>query len=264
MKQLKVDRESPDFASWTTRGHMGGVPIQRNPEWCFQNTNIDLRWLEFARDRKIDPIRADASGFPSLVSDIRQSVQRQQRANGSATLLSGSKIFSYSRNRALIGRENLRQQVWMSVVLEGISEDLPEYEHPSKPKRYKKKVPPTSVDAAEVPLAKKRRTGCGRKQSSFSDTTVKELAGQAMVLPDVVSIILCALYAVDSDLWTNKSSNLQFKSDLKTEAQAVFQTQGAGVFSLQLESDFKEALNFDDEMDAAAGDDTHHAGSDDE
>jgi hypothetical protein len=167
-------------APWTTRPGilLRGLPQQAN-EYNFQNECIDLR---FARWCVMHGKPLDTAEIPDyLQTDVRQQVYRNGK-NGRCTLLTGSKIYWYLRDRCLVAEEHLYNLGWgEDVVLHGI--DLP------------------------ISGGKRRCQRSDGKERGFS-AKAKDLAGNGMSLPCLGSVMYAGLLASDTSAFAKPAYDL--------------------------------------------------------
>jgi hypothetical protein len=169
-KELDLDES---VAPWTSRPGilLRGLPQQAN-EYNFQNECIDLR---FARWCMLHGKPLDTAEIPDyLQTDVRQQVRRNGK-NGRCTLLTGSKIYWYLRDRSLVAEEHLYNLGWgEDVVLNGI----------------------------ELPVGGgKRRCRRSADDGRGFAAKAKDLAGNTMSLPCLGSVMYAGLLASDTSVF---------------------------------------------------------------
>ena len=114
-------------------------------------------------------------------------------------MLGGSKLLDHLISRALIGAENMRHQGWMKFSVENLNVCDSEYEHPAKPVS---KATETKPKSAGQPHKRARKAGAGRPKSMAGcDNRLRELAGNAMCLPDVVVVLWAGMLAVKTPMF---------------------------------------------------------------
>ena len=117
----------------------------------------------------------------ALWTDVTQALARQQKS-GKVTMLCGSKLYNYYRDRSTCHRDHFKLQGWpsdvdLSHVGDGPTDAFLEWQR------------------AQDTEKKRRRS----KRSEA--TSSRELAGSAMCLPDIGMINLCGLLAANNNLF---------------------------------------------------------------
>ena len=192
------------YAPWTSRPEirLRGLPAQFNS--CnFQNECLDLR---FARWCVNNGRPCDTDEFPGyLMTDVRQHVQRNG-ISGKVTLLTGSNVYWYLKDRILVPEEHLFSLGWGDdVQLSGIER---------------------SLDGSKR----------SRKTSNHKHKT-KDLAGNAMALPCLASVVYAGLLASDTSVFSEPCTDSAHGS-----TDGPLQILGIG-------SDFSRVELPDDELD---------------
>ena len=142
----------------------------------------------------------DKEGAPraSLTADVTQDL-RYQLTGGLTTMMTGSRIYVYARDRCACPAEHLRWQGWGEDIDETVCD---------------KDIIDEKRSLVEGQQAKKRR---GKKV--LQDTKVRDLSGNSESLPDLSSIALPLIYVMNANL---------FKHALKMAEIPLLEIAGAG------------------------------------
>ena len=185
-QQLKLP--DPDIRPWTTREDvlMRGVAVQLSQP-NFIHELLDIRLLQECKKRGLSCIDVSKHLLKFVFVDLRQDTN-YQISGGSVSMLAGSRIYSYYKDRCLTGLEHMMFNGWGSdVVYQGVAED-----HVSR----------ITSEHSGQPLKRRR----GKKPEQ--DLTLAGLAGNAQALPDLAlfQVPLCyvlqrpGLFETDLDL----------------------------------------------------------------
>lgn len=171
---------SRDVKPWTSRANkqFRGCSVQLSQP-NFLHELLDLRWVIYQQKEGVECFEKmrEVEATCDLVADIRQESGRQL-TGGAATLLTGSRIYSYFLDRCLIAEEHYSVLGWgFDIQIESIAAADP----------LQRAV--AACPAAPGPAAKRRRG----KAPDYQNKAV-ELAGNAMVLPDLASICIPLTY----------------------------------------------------------------------
>ena len=169
-------------APWTSRPgiQLRGLPGELN-DMNFQNECVDLR---FARWCIIHGQPLDTTDVPGyLQTDVRQHVKRYG-IQGRVSLLSGSKVYWYLKDRVLTTEEHLFSLWWGDdLVVDGIERALGDSGH------------------------KRRRRAVNGVRPCASK--VRDLAGNSMALPCLASVIYAGLLASDMSVFYERCTDYQ-------------------------------------------------------
>ena len=169
------DRSQKPFTS-RAGVQMRGIAKQITPI-NFIHELLDVKLAEDCAKRNV-PLDAELNEW--LMADVRQDAGYQSVGGGN-TLLSGSRMFHFRRDRCWVAHEHLFAQGWgHDVDVAGINEDII--------KELEKEV------ADPVAAAQKKRR-MGRKPDWWNVLT--GLAGNQICLPDMAHIVMPVLLAVD-------------------------------------------------------------------
>ena len=221
---------------------MKGCPNQAT--WfTFQDQTVNCRFIAFC-DRYHLSHDCQPKDIPDYVmADIRQAVRRQSKC-GRVTLLSGSKIYWFARDRCLHPFELLLTLGWDESDLNLKNIDLP----------VMRPAPAALGDGAATgkecvgaPPSKRRRVRRGAGSETYN-VKATELAGNGMCIPDVQALFECNIWTGDNDLFLNAMpQDFSFK-----HVRASTVLKSAGLVILDPTADFAQLQNSIEQEDASA------------
>ena len=163
---------------------MRGLPQQLN-DYNFQNEVVNLRFARWCINHG-KPL--DTIDFPDyLQTDVRQHVKRKG-IEGQVSLLSGSRVYWYSKDRVLTAEEHLFGLGWGDDLL---------------------------VDGINIALDDTGRKRIRRRSANSvrsCTSKVRDLAGNAMALPCLASVIYAGLLASDTSAFSEPCTDSQTDS----------------------------------------------------
>ena len=159
---------------------------------------LDIRFMYSCKKRSVG---WDSPAPPNLFAEVRQDAN-YQIAGGTVSMPSGSRVYSFDRDRCLCGLEHLRFNCWGSdVIFEGVTEDV-----------WNRILSETTGDP---PKRKKGKRG-------QNDLALAEMAGNGQALPDLALFTIPLVFVL-------RRPGL-FKHDLDPEAIKSLFTTADGSF----------------------------------
>ena len=175
MQKLNISSElctlakAHEWRPWSCRASFRGMPRQLLGSWNFQHSVADCRFASVLAREGCWPNEEDfADRMPGLFADLSQHAQHQCRGNLGIHLVTCSEPYSFHQDRVLTPSETIAFLGW------------------------NKDVDMTGTDA-RTPW---QHGPHGSKRSKLSThTTLKDLIGNSVSLPDVGMVLACCLLA---------------------------------------------------------------------
>ena len=179
----------------------------------FLHETLDVRWGEIC-DYAGLPL--NSSALANHYCDARQDARRQI-SSGAAVILTNSQLYWYPEDRALVDREHMYHMGWDSDIDDSTVDDC----HPSFPTKHQQRSSKgKSSHVLSPPPAKKMRGTKARKMRACNHNrrSVMDLAGNAMVLPDLAAVIWPVILACEGDYFEHPPDMSKLKT---TRAQTL-------------------------------------------
>lgn len=182
---------------WTSREStkLRGLPIQKDPAFCFQNQLLDVR---FGQVGKFYGLPSSRDPLENEFTDVTQSCWRQNAAGG-FVLLSRSRLYWPFRDRMILPSEHLLLNGWPDGMnLEELDTPIPEIPTETDLKRMAqakakglpapapRKPPKATAKGALKAPAKKRGRRCVHMRPKWGPKAV-DLAGNGMIMGDLAT-----------------------------------------------------------------------------
>ena len=247
-EHFAVDVKTWHHSKWFTR-----QASQPN----FLHETLDVRWGEICNYAGL-PLHSSA--LANHYCDARQDARRQI-SSGTAVILTNSQLYWYPEDRALIDREHMYHMGWDSDIDDSTVDDG----HPSFPAKQGQQSSKGKRSEFKAhcspPPAKRRKTKTQKRAVAHNRRSVQDLAGNAMVLPDLAAMIWPVILACDGDYFEHPPDMSKLKT---THAQTLSSVDVAAdttkrdmqrAFAEEVGDDFGDEEVGDDPGDEEVGDD---------
>ena len=230
-----------DESPWVNRKHIQvrGCSKQLDPH-NFIYKLLDNRWYGYCKATNQDPY--EATPPEDFYTDLRRSYSHQL-SKGQLVMLGGTLAYWHRGDRTASPLELCRHQGW------GDDADNSRVGLPV-PALEKGKQRAASNDASEnmenvaddPETARKRRRKSTFRKLPDPDAKTSELAGQAMCIPDALSVFYCMQLACDTGVWASNSPSLAQCMEMMGKCDESEQQRAVPIV-VDLDADPRELAN---------------------
>ena len=256
----------PEESPWVGRStvQVRGCSKQLDA-YNFIHTLLDNRWCGYCKSTGQDLFTAIP--HEEFFTNLRRSYSHQM-SKGQLVIIGCTLAYWHCEDRTATPVELLRYQGWgTDVDVSKCGLPVPFLE---KGKKKKTQVDPVEEAAQDPETARKRRRKINFKKLPCPDAKVMEMAGQAMCLPDVLSVFYCMQLACDTGVFSKKAPDLPQIVELmgmSNPAQVFNQAQNVPVV-VDLEANPGDLVNLfgleEQDLDGEDTMETHEHGSGDD